>query len=366
MPRNFTAMIAQQLRQEILTGKYEPAAFLPSERQLGEMYSAGRGIIRTALRMLRDEGLIALIPGRGAIIADKELPQRVFKRFLVRCRHNVRSSSRENLELLGVLAGVCMRAAEIHAEPIVAFSESPRMIDEISEGYRAGTLQGIIFIEDCLSHEVASALQTIGIPFLVTNEENDRDLVSCRMDFRMIGRLAGRRLVEAGHTSFGIIAGNLEMSIYRNMRAGFYGALAEDEMQVPERHIFPFPVRGKSKLLETSSPESWNALLTTLQSADRPKAFFAMRDNRAGVLYRAASQCGLRIPQDLSVISYDDLSWDEGKFYGLTTISQPIDEMGRVAVDMLCRWWHTGKPPANGKLEGKLIERSSILPANKL
>lgn len=361
MTRKFTAAIANQLRREILAGKYDHAAFLPSERHLCEFFSAGRGGIRTALRILRDEGLISLIPGRGAAIADGNVSKRVLKRFLVRCNY-APSQVADSLELLGVLAGVCMRAAEIHAEPTVAFSESPRMIDEISEGYRAGTIQGVVFIEDCFSDATASALQTIGIPFLVTNQENDRGVVNCRMNFRMIGRIAGRRLVEAGYASIGMISGNLDVPIYRDMRAGFYGALAEDEIQVAKHHIFEFPIGNKDDFPEMASPESWTALLEMLNSDKRPQAFFTMRDNRAGILYRAAAKCGLSIPTDLAVISYDNLSWGEGKFRGLTTISQPVEEMGRTAVDMLRDWCCLGNPPANHQLEGKLIERTSILP----
>lgn len=351
MSRNFTTDIINIIKHDIKSGKYDTMAFLPSERQLSENLNAGRGIIRTALRNLRDEGLLNLIPGRGARLI-KKTARNIFKRFIVRCNYGPHVSNKSQ-ELMGVLAGICMEASIQNAEAVVAFSETKTFIEEISERYTQSDIQGIIFIEDCFSCELISALKTIGIPHLVANQENDSSCVNCRMNFRDIGRMAGRRLVEAGHRHIGIAAGILEHPIYRDIMAGFRGALAEDKIAVEPQHIVEF-----SSLLERSQYEKLRMILS---AANQPTAFFAMRDNRAALVYQAADELKIDIPKKLSVISYDNISWVEGSSRGLTTIEQPVEQIGRNAVVMLQEWHNTVQRPATPcLLTGRLIERHSI------
>jgi LacI family transcriptional regulator len=72
-----------------------------------------------------------------------------------------------------------------------------------------------------------------------------------------------------------------------------------------------------------------------LDVADRPTAIFAGSDQQALGVYEAARQRGLRIPQDLSVVGFDDLPLSGWLSPPLTTVRQPLAEMGRAAADML-------------------------------
>jgi LacI family transcriptional regulator len=72
-----------------------------------------------------------------------------------------------------------------------------------------------------------------------------------------------------------------------------------------------------------------------LDIADRPTAIFAGSDQQALGVYEAARQRGLRIPEDLSVVGFDDLPVSRWLSPPLTTVRQPLAEMGRAAADML-------------------------------
>jgi LacI family transcriptional regulator len=72
-----------------------------------------------------------------------------------------------------------------------------------------------------------------------------------------------------------------------------------------------------------------------LDLPDRPTAIFAGSDEQALGVYEAARQRGLRIPQDLSVVGFDDLPAARWVSPPLTTVRQPLAEMGRVAAEML-------------------------------
>jgi LacI family transcriptional regulator len=143
--------------------------------------------------------------------------------------------------------------------------------------------------------------------------------------------------------------------IYHEMLAGFRGALAEEDIPVNKNWMIPIQFR------EPAHPGS-KALRDLLTSPDRPTAFFAMRDYRAEQLYRLAEELHLSIPGDISVIGYDNISWQGAEAHRLTTIRQPALEIGRSAVELLSQWCVENKPPQSRIIPGEILERGSIAP----
>jgi len=345
MARVHTVSILDKIRGDILTGKYSQVEFLPSERQLAELYDTGRGVIRTVLRKLREENLIYLIPDRGAKIADIERKQSL-EHFLVRFSDNVASKGSEGM---GILTGICASAAENNAEVIMSFSDKNLFMNELTARHSKGDIQGLIFLEGWDRKNMFSALETAGLPYLIANQEVDDSALCCQMNFRNIGRQAGRYLTSKGHRHIGVIAGPLDKFIYQEMLAGFRGALAEDEI-----------VLAKNDIIEADEEGQYNDLKPALRASERPTAFFAMRDHRAMKLYGSCRDLGVRIPEDISVISYDNITWPDGEHAGLTTLEQPVEKIGHESVELLKEWIISGTKPQSKKLCATLIERSSV------
>ncbi|OQA83923.1 MAG: HTH-type transcriptional repressor PurR [Lentisphaerae bacterium ADurb.Bin242] len=345
MPRKPNQEVIDSLRKEILSGRYDHSSFLPSERQLAADFEEGRGVIRTALRNLCGEGLLEIIPQRGICIR-KERREKRLRHFLVR-QH---SFSRDAHETFGILVGICDAASRNYAEAILSFCPPCPDIRELVARYRRNELQGIIFIER--PDTPAEQLNSSGIPWVVANRELAFDAVFSGMDFRSIGRLAGQRLLAAGHRRIGTVTGPLDTFIFKEMLAGFRGALAEEEVLLNPDWVIP--------LGSDSVPGPGGKLYGILSSPERPTAFFAMRDHRAAKLYDACSRFGLKIPQDLSVIGYDDVSWPLAEAHGLTTIRQETHAIGSSSVELLKEWFETGTPPKSRVFTGALVERSSI------
>lgn len=350
MPRKPNQEIINSLRNEILSGRYDHSAFLPSERQLAEDFSAGRGVIRTSLRNLCEEGLLEIIPQRGICIC-KERRKKRLRHFLVRQQ---KSFSRDAYETLGIFAGICDAASQNYAEAILSFCPPRLDIKELMARYRRNELQGIIFMEQLDSPPLAEELNSTGIPWVVANRELSFDAVHSGMDFRSIGRLAGQRLLASGHRKIGAVTGPLDRFIFKEMLAGFRGALAEEEVTLNPEYVIEL-------ISDLDHVSGFSGSITKiLSSKDRPTAFFAMRDHRAAKLYEACSRLNLKIPGDISVIGYDDVSWPLAAANGLTTIRQETNAIGRSSVELLKEWFETGTPPKSKVFTGSLIERASI------
>ena len=345
MARIHTQKVLENLRADIKAGRFSRMEFLPSERSLAEIYETGRGVIRTVLRELRDENILFLMPGRGARLAEIK-QSKGLKRFLFRFSGGISSKGTEGM---GILTGVCACAAENNAEVVMSFSSPAGFLEELTARYAKGDIQGVIFLEYWERDTMFNSLETAGIPYLIANLEQDDDVLCCRMDFRDIGRRAGRYLIEKGHRHIGVMTGTSENFLYKEMLAGFRGALAEDEIYLQKEFIISPDADG-----------GYSKLKPALMAYERPTAFFAMRDNRAMKFYDACRDLGVRIPDDISVISYDNTTWPDGEHFGLTTLGQPVEQIGHKSVEMLKSWIVTGKKPESVKLYANLIERSSV------
>ncbi len=348
MARTPNIEIAETIRRRILSGEFDAMSLLPSERILSEQLSTGRGVVRNALKALQQEGLVQLIPGRGASLCRSALKPR-FERFIVCFPDHPHLSSRA-YETLGLLSGICVAAAANYSEAVVSFSHAENLAQNLISRYRSGDIQGVLFIESPGSPEIISELLHAGVPCVVANEENGMPWTSSRMDFRMIGRTAGFRLATAGHRTFGAISGPLRHFMFKEILAGFRGALAEEELAVSPAHVLEFSYKD----------EDYARLLDLLKSPDRPNAFFVIRDHRAQFFYQACDELGLKIPDDISIISYDNITWPEGQSRGLTTIEQPVNDIGLQAVTLLEKWYLAGRPPESVALPCRLLERHSV------
>ncbi len=140
------------------------------------------------------------------------------------------------------------------------------------------------------------------------------------------GYMAGRYLVERGHRDIGVIPGPLERNTGAGRLAGFMKAMEEALINVPDNWI----VQGDFE------PESgYHAMQQILSQSHRPTAVFCGGDIMAMGALCAADEMGLRVPQDVSVIGYDNVR--NARFFtpALTTIHQPKDSLGETAFNML-------------------------------
>lgn len=168
------------------------------------------------------------------------------------------------------------------------------------------------------------------------------------------GRQATEHLVALGHTRIAAIAGTAHHHYSQARVDGFRSALA---------------THGLANSAELVRHGNWNrsegaaAAAELLDLPDPPTAVFACSDHMALGVFDAAAERGLRIPQDLSVIGFDDLPEARWLSPALTTVRQPVREMAELATGTLLRLMadepvHTPRL----ELETRLIERGSTCP----
>jgi LacI family transcriptional regulator len=130
-------------------------------------------------------------------------------------------------------------------------------------------------------------------------------------------------LIRLGHRRIGFIAGRPELESAKRRLSGYHDALAKAGIAVDETLIAPGDFTEKTGVEATTK---------LLNLPDPPTAIFACNDQTAMGVYTAAENLGLKIPEDLSVIGFDNIP--EAKFRKLTTVDQFLVKMGYLATEM--------------------------------
>lgn len=146
------------------------------------------------------------------------------------------------------------------------------------------------------------------------------------LDNRAAAKAMTAHLIELGHKRIAIVMGPQHSPLSRERLAGYRDALSEAGLPFDDTLLFPgdFTVQSGTRAAEQ-----------ILNATDRPTAVFCENDETAMGAMHTLKQAGLRIPQDISVAGFDDISFSAYCDPPLTTIAQPAEEFGHTAVTLL-------------------------------
>lgn len=204
---------------------------------------------------------------------------------------------------------------------------------------------GVVLIFSNLTDTERDILQLRKIPFVVFDPSGNpaQDGLSVQADNWRGGLIATRHLLALNHKRIGIITGPDEMMCSRARLDGYSTALAEQGIQKEAELI----TEGDF----TTAGGYAQAMALLEDPRVRPSAIFAGSDLQAMGVYEAARQLRVRIPEDLSVVGFDDVQTASYMGPALTTVRQPLQDMAAVAAQMLI-----------DTSENKPIQRQVIMP----
>ena len=167
------------------------------------------------------------------------------------------------------------------------------------------------------------------------------------------GRLAGDYLTDMGHRRIAFIASSLKYSeVDQHRLSGFRESLARHGLSMPDAFIYP----------DSNLDQHMDRLANLMADpGTRPTAFFCCADITAAILIKRFSQLGLRVPQDVSILGFDNLPLASYCTPCLTTISQDIPAKAEAVTDMLIRHIEDSQQPPERVLLGvRIVERESV------
>jgi DNA-binding LacI/PurR family transcriptional regulator len=156
-----------------------------------------------------------------------------------------------------------------------------------------------------------------------------------------------------GHERIAYIGGSRSVEESLERRLGYEQALAGRGITL-----------DRSLVIESDGwPEGGSLSMERLLRLPRlPTAIFCFNDMTAIGAIKAACAAGLRVPRDLSIVGFDDISLARYLVPALTTVAQQKDLMARLAVELILSLLDSREPPANTTLPAKLVVRDSTAP----
>ena len=213
----------------------------------------------------------------------------------------------------------------------------------------SGTLADGMIIVTPASDEISAAAPVVA----VDPHDGLRRIPCITSDNYSGAKAATAHLVELGHRRIAFLAGRhgLESSILRER--GFRDAMAEGGVPVDETLVQLGGYRAEDSVMPAHD---------LLEPHDRPTAVFAANDQSALEIVHVAVELGLDVPGDLSVVGFDNIPESALSAPPLTTVAQPIQQMGIRAVETLIAMIGGAEPPPRVTLPTEFVLRQSTAP----
>ncbi len=215
-------------------------------------------------------------------------------------------------------------------------------------------VDGIIIAPTGKSNEHVVELQQQGIPVVVIDRYLQKTSLPYVTTDNYVGALiAVKHLVDMNHKLIACIQGIRGISTNTDRVKGYRDALLIDGIRINEKLIVGDDFGEMNGYLQTKK---------LLSMANRPTAVFALSNLISLGVLRALKEEGLKVPVDMSVVSFDEQPYSAFLACPMTTVEQPREEIGKLALDILLKSIVEGNPESSAgiKLLPRLIKRESV------
>ncbi|MCP5001559.1 MAG: LacI family DNA-binding transcriptional regulator [Hyphomicrobiales bacterium] len=229
-------------------------------------------------------------------------------------------------------------------------SQTAGNVDKVVEEILDYQVDGIITASVALSSDLSDRCRSAGVPIVLFNRSQDDPRMSAvTSDNFAGGHKVAEFLLAAGHRKMGYIAGWEGASTQRDREAGFTERLAKEGINLHAREIGNFSMDRASDATRR------------MFSSDPPDAVFVANDHMAlAVMDTLRHELGIKVPDEVSVVGYDDVPAAAWPSYDLTTVRQPANRMVKNAVEiLLAKIEDANTAPRKVEIDGPLIVRGS-------
>lgn len=344
--------VKEAVRGAIERGRYQPGQQLPSTKALSDQLEVSLVTVHRAMQELVATGVLRRGQGKGTFVHE-EYVKRSAKTHGMRVGlvFHQESSLADSYHGL-IMEGVRRQADELGIDLVLL---------RFGEDWR-NECQGYLYVNpfpDQLERPIRFAKTTKapndGLPIIVVGAKSSRQGVAAvDADNIEIGRTAVTHLVQHGHRRLGFVGGIGSVSNDADRWAGFVEGCQKHGVEIVKSAV----IREASWRLD---PTGVVALAGVMKSAERPTAIFAAGYYFALNVYEAARTAGLNIPGELSVVGVDDPPSAGLLSPPLTTFSQPLVKIGRMAVMELADLVVKGeRAPQQVTLSAEMVVRGSV------
>lgn len=331
---SFASQIADQIRWLIVTSEIKPGVKLPPVRNLADQLGVNLHTVRAAYRLLEDSELITTRQGVGSVVLEYSA-----------------SAIVSNNPVLTNTIGIIVPDLQNPFYPLLVNGVSRVANDQnvlviISDTTEKVAL-GNAFVDMLISKKVDGILvSSFGTQPLTDDRFSDGDFFnfpvplvfidrphirgySVNLDARGAGFKTTQHLIDHGHRSIAVITGCLQVPTLCECYQGYREALDANGLVFDDR--LGVEVQG------FTYQEGYEAALELIHRGRLPSAIFAAGDILAIGAMKALKENGIRVPEDVAIMGYNDIDVSDFVSPLLSSVTIPVREMGEASAKMLLK-----------------------------
>ena len=238
-----------------------------------------------------------------------------------------------NYFFIQVLQGVQDKAAEIGFDLILYGVNNPAQAEYyLRRSLHRGHVDGVMFFSMKFPDTYVAKFKQINLPLVLVDAYHPQ-FDSIRVKNREGAMLATRHLLQLGHRNIAMINASLDTQPARDRMDGYRAALEESGIAFAMERVFISGIGKQDGFNRESGHASMRDLIRTNTRANSITAVLIASDVQAIGALEAARELGVRVPEDIAIVSYDDI--ELAQHAQLTTMRQPMHEMGILALEKL-------------------------------
>ena len=250
-----------------------------------------------------------------------------------------------------VARGMAAALSETDMQLVLVIAQSERQRQRLERYLLSGHVDGVVLVSLHGRDPLPRQLVAAGVPTVLVGRPVDEiDVAYVDADNKGGSEVAVRHLLERGRTRIATIAGPQDMSVGRDRLAGYEAALRGAGLPVDPALV------GEADFSEEGGAR---AMLDLLARQPHLDAVFAASDLMAAGALRALRGAGRRVPDDVALVGFDDLVTSQHTDPPLTTVRQPLADMGREMTRMLLATIAGEEPDPVVIMPTELIVRAS-------
>lgn len=332
--------ISSRLEIEIVAGKYAAGARLPSELQLVKQFGVSRPTVARALRDLETKGLIERRAGSGTYVHSNQTQRSNATRVL-----GLLVPGLSHTEIFHIICGEIASLARVHdygllwggsTSPQLDADASLKHAEEICKQFVERKISGVFFApaelqprQEEANFKLAESLREAGITVVLIDRDitpfprrSDFDLVG--LDNLAAGYMIAEHLIKLGCRKILFVCRPLSAATVNARIAGVREALVQNRLEYDTNWVR----QGDPKDLK---------FVRSLVSGKLADAIICANDDTAVVLTRTLESQGIKLPEDVRVVGFDDVKYAMLVSVPLTTIHQPCRDIAYVAFQTMLR-----------------------------
>ncbi|WP_046215621.1 GntR family transcriptional regulator [Paenibacillus wulumuqiensis] len=349
----------RQVRDEILSwihsSRLLPGSRLPSEHEIAEQFSVSRQTVRQALGELVREGWLNRMQGKGTFVADPVAKPQEDNRIV-----GVITTYISDYIFPQIVQGIETRLRAEGYRLLLASTENDPVKERECLEMMLNQCPAALIVEPTRSGERSANLnyfltmENREIPYLMINASyEEMDSPCLRMDDEQGGFLAAEHLIELGHRRIAGFFKTDDMQGVRRMR-GFVAAHRKYGIPLQPSLIFTYTTEDKH-----IAPLEQTRQLIRQSEPERATGWVLYNDELAINLLQIVREAGLSVPDDLSMVGFDDSFLATATEVKLTTLSHPKHALGTAAADMILQMMNGASSWEEKIHTPELIQRDS-------